>query len=695
LSAKGYFKTPNKIVEHMIEKLFEERHPTSMDTILDPGCGPGDFIQGIIKWCKKNILPLPKITGVELDTEYASQAEAKFDKYKEIKIEQRDYLINNNKKYDFIIGNPPYVPITQLSEEEKKRYKPLFITAKGRFDLYLLFFEKSLNSLKENGRMVFITPEKFIYVKTAEPLRKILTEKRIKEIEFLEENTFKGLTTYPTISIIENLPPQNQVKILYRNGVVKNVVLPKYGESWLPIMNGEKNMVPHYTLKDICQRISCGVATGADKIFIRKEALIKSSLKKYAYPTISGRELKYGRDLPSLTNYMLMPYNMKGKLMPFNELGSLGTYLSQQNNVKRLKERTCTKRKPWYAFHETPPMKYLLQPKILCKDISIKPSFWLDGKGHFIPRHSIYYIVPKNASKIDIIYDYLKSDSVIDWLERNCQRAANNYIRLQSNILKNLPIPEALYKALKVDYSMTVSIEPYVFSNAVRQYWNIRGQQGSAQEEKGVSDTGERSKVTGGQQMNGFSDKITELLVASGIPESDIYVKNHRELPGFFRPHKGWDIVVVSKKKLLSAIELKSQVGPSFGNNFNNRTEEALGSAIDFWTAYRENAFGASPQPWLGYIFLLEDCPASKRNRGVREPHFKVLPEFKDTSYALRYELLCRKLVLERQYSAACLIFSDSNKKEKNENYVEPAVDLSATQFLKQLLNHVNLSKNI
>ena len=50
---------------------------------------------------------------------------------------------------------------------------------------------------------------------------------------------------------------------------------------------------------------------------------------------------------------------------------------------------------------------------------------------------------------------------------------------------------------------------------------------------------------------------------------------------------------------LLAAFEFKSQVGPSFGNNFNNRTEEALGSATDLWTAFREGAFQTSQRPWL------------------------------------------------------------------------------------------------
>ncbi len=103
------------------------------------------------------------------------------------------------------------------------------------------------------------------------------------------------------------------------------------------------------------------------------------------------------------------------------------------------------------------------------------------------------------------------------------------------------------------------------------------------------------------------------------------------------------------------AIEMKSQVGPSFGNNFNNRAEEAIGSAQDLWTAYREHAFGDSPAPFLGYVFVLEDCEDARKPVGVGEPHFPIFADFVGASYMRRYELLCRKLVLERLYTAAAL----------------------------------------
>jgi len=145
------------------------------------------------------------------------------------------------------------------------------------------------------------------------------------------------------------------------------------------------------------------------------------------------------------------------------------------------------------------------------------------------------------------------------------------------------------------------AVKPFIFSEAVREFRITRERQANAQRQRGQFDQGSRSSVTGGQQMDGFVRKITELMVESGIDKSAIYSqKTLAELPGFFRPTKEWDVVVVDGPHFSAAIELKSQIGPSFGNNFNNRTEEALGSALDIWTAYREGAFQTFPAPWLG-----------------------------------------------------------------------------------------------
>ena len=188
--------------------------------------------------------------------------------------------------------------------------------------------------------------------------------------------------------------------------------------------------------------------------------------------------------------------------------------------------------------------------------------------------------------------------------------------------------------------------------------------------------------------MDGFVSLFAELIESAGISSDCIHRKKALELPGFFRPTKEWDVLVVKDAMLVAAIEAKSQVGPSFGNNFNNRTEEAMGSALDLWTAYREGAYLASPQPFLGYFFMVEECEASTRPVRVREPHFEVFPEFAGTSYAKRYELFCRKLVRERHYSAAAFVTSRRDTGLQGA-CAEPAVDISVERFARTLTAQV------
>ncbi len=114
---------------------------------------------------------------------------------------------------------------------------------------------------------------------------------------------------------------------------------------------------------------------------------------------------------------------------------------------RRLLGRTCVRRKPWYAFHETPVLRDILRPKILCKDIGEKPHFWVDRDGRVVPRHSVYYIVPHEPAALDVIARYLQSARAHEWLAQNCQRASKGFLRLQSGALKRLPLPDDVFLA--------------------------------------------------------------------------------------------------------------------------------------------------------------------------------------------------------------------------------------------------------
>ena len=224
-------------------------------------------------------------------------------------------------------------------------------------------------------------------------------------------------------------------------------------------------------------------------------------------------------------------------------------------------------------------------------------------------------------------------------------------------------------------------------SKAVKHFWKVRTQQHKQQgSATGKKDAGNRSAVTGGRHLNGFINLLAGILREAGLPDSAIHTKA-TTLPGYFRPTKNWDLVAVIDGILLATIEFKAHVGPSFGNNFNNRIEEALGNSTDILTAYREGKFKPAQKPWLGWLMLLEDTPRSTSPVRVDESHFKVFSEFKETSYAERYDLFCERLIRERLYDGTCLLLSNKDGGLKG-NYSEPNSEIGFNAFATSLFAH-------
>jgi len=237
---------------------------------------------------------------------------------------------------------------------------------------------------------------------------------------------------------------------------------------------------------------------------------------------------------------------------------------------------------------------------------------------------------------------------------------------------------------------------------AVQSYWDARRKNKAKQVKSGVIDAGSRGEVTGGTQMGALEILVADILCDAGLDRLHVRTRTALEIPGYFRATKKWDLIVVANDQLILAMEFKSQAGKSIGNNVNNRSEEAVGCAKDIWTAYREGRFGLSPAPFLGYLFLLEDRANVKVPVKNKEPYFKVDPifagesyehkkhgtRFKGVTYSKRYELLCRRLVLERLYNSACFLMATNSPETQ---ITEPADDLSFRRFAAALHGHAKM----
>ncbi|PKO84817.1 MAG: restriction endonuclease [Betaproteobacteria bacterium HGW-Betaproteobacteria-11] len=224
---------------------------------------------------------------------------------------------------------------------------------------------------------------------------------------------------------------------------------------------------------------------------------------------------------------------------------------------------------------------------------------------------------------------------------------------------------------------------------AVKAFWRKRKAATQKQIESGKADQGERAGVTSGKNMDEFVALVVDIVRANGLAHAEIHQKRAvLTLPGYFRPTKLWDLLVIHKGALIAAIELKSQVGPSFGNNFNNRTEEAIGTAHDLWTAYREGAFGKQPRPFVGWLMMVEDAPKSRSPVKDKSPHFPVFAEFRNASYLQRYDLLCQKLVQEQLYTTAGLTTAKRSAAASGD-FSEMSAMTGLKTFVTALAGHV------
>jgi len=243
----------------------------------------------------------------------------------------------------------------------------------------------------------------------------------------------------------------------------------------------------------------------------------------------------------------------------------------------------------------------------------------------------------------------------------------------------------------KKDTRMAIDLVDYEkrAREAIKTFWRTREQARQKQVESGKVDQGERAGVTAGKNMDGFISLIREIVHANGLKQAD-FCQQRRvlTLPGYFRPTKLWDLLIMNEGRLVATLEFKSQVGPSFGNNFNNRAEEAIGTAHDFATAFREGAFGEQPRPFLSWLMLLEDAPSSRSPVRDNSPHFPMFPEFEGASYAKRYNILCRKLVQEQLYTTASFLTSSRSALDTGD-YTELSELTGLKTFVTELAGHV------
>lgn len=223
---------------------------------------------------------------------------------------------------------------------------------------------------------------------------------------------------------------------------------------------------------------------------------------------------------------------------------------------------------------------------------------------------------------------------------------------------------------------------------ALLRSYDLRLKAGEVQIERGVHDIGLRTQVTSGKHLDEIIELISRDMVNMGVKEGTIHTSgNGVKVPGWFRARKRWDIVVSDGHRLMACIELKSISG-SYGNNINNRVEEAIGEAVDVRYAIEHDLCGSHSLPALAYVLIVKgdsksrSIPLSSNNSA-----FKQDPVFNGTSYVDRFRIMCERLLEENIFEAVWYVVVNPDE----QSIEEPADALSYVSFIRNLRNNLHL----
>ncbi len=375
----GQVWTPREIVDFILDKI------TLFDNmkILEPACGEGIFISAIIERLKNY-----EIHCVDVDKNVLEKAKIKFKNNPKIKFFNCDFLKDfQEKEYDLIISNPPFIRIQNLEDDYKKFLLNNFSFCKGDTDIFYAFIEKSIKILKDNGYLAFIIPNSWLWTKAGENFRNFLkrNEFEFKVYDFDHFQVFPEITTYISIIILKKSKGHYHYFRYTGNDF--------YGvsSSWKEVSefrlskNNVIEIVQSQPLK--IGDIRVGIATLKDRVFIFNPKDEDDNFyyldnfkieKQITKEIIKNTKIKSRDDIKNNKLRIIFPYE-NGKLIDEKKLKekfpNAYNYLLAHKEVLLKRDKGKKKYENWYAFGRTQGIKNLFGKKILVPSISKRPRF--------------------------------------------------------------------------------------------------------------------------------------------------------------------------------------------------------------------------------------------------------------------------------------------------------------------------------
>lgn len=493
---RGQVYTPSYLVDFVIDLAL--RDDSLEGPVLDPACGGGAFLRGLVRRLAKDFVRrgiriqdepgrsrfldavADTVYGVDVDADGVAVAR---DVVRAAVLDRSpgglpaDFLARNLCVADFlfepvdrelgvadgfqlVVGNPPYVPTTRITTAYKRRARADYRAARGRIDLYMLFMERATTMLTHGGRLAFITPDKYLQSQSAESLRSLLRERgALQAIAlFSSHRVFEGAATVPCVTVWERGGSQRVVAVTEcdhdeKSGRVQTTrkrdlptrslqpsgwrVAREEVEDLSKLISGR-----HPPLRSFALRVSAGIATGLNKAF-----LIPSTDSHGVEPALRRPALR-GRDIQAFELFesgleLLVPYayetDGRPQLVDLRDYPGAYAWLDQWREP--LENRHCVRTwgKAWYDLHDPIPFDLARLEKIVVPDVARSNRFAYDN-GSALPLHSAYYLLPVGVDPV-VLTAILNSPPIEFLLRARAPRVKDGFSRYRRQFLLDLPIP--------------------------------------------------------------------------------------------------------------------------------------------------------------------------------------------------------------------------------------------------------------
>lgn len=452
------------VIRFMLDSIGYTSDTDLSDTyIMEPSFGLGDFLieiqQRIIESSRRfGFNPTEtfqkRVFACEVDYDKfltaINRLQLLMPSFVPINFKNEDFLFTDwGKRFDCVVGNPPYIRYENIPKAVRNIYKQKFSTFHYRCDMYVLFYEHSLNMLADGGKHCFISPNRWLKNEYGKKLRAHIVEsfnlEKLIDVEDLDAFQEKVLA-YPIISLITNTPNKHMVrtaKIDNPASLCNTIKYESRGYSSVADFDGvflESRFPDMPTIEEQKFSIGIGVATGADRIFISNDSPTKFE-SELAIPIINAKDLS-GDHFRWGGHYLLNPYDNHGRLIDLNDYPKAKDYLGQHKEAL-LNRHIVRNKRAWYALIDKIKPDLTKCPKILLPDISANTRIFID-KGRFYPAHNIYYITSQTQSieSLLILAALLMSDFVRKQVSDLSTKMSGGFPRWQSQVLKKLRIPD-------------------------------------------------------------------------------------------------------------------------------------------------------------------------------------------------------------------------------------------------------------